>query len=141
MLPFPPDTEIGRQSVAHAPGVLCVCCVYVCPVRRFERQIVNHNLRGLARVKYQLIVALRGSGSTEAVALPINRVAEFQLVMPAEKAVMEKIEVAVDLILPFGRVLRIPVGAGGEACRQISPAWVSFDGVRIRGGKGRCRKI
>ena len=137
MLPFPPDTEIGRQSVAHAPGVLCVCCVYVCPVRRFERQIVNHNLRGLARVKYQLIVALRGSGSTEAVALPINRVAEFQLVMPAEKAVMEKIEVAVDLILPFGRVLRIPVGAGGEACRQISPAWVSFDGVRIRRARRR----
>ena len=116
---------------------MCVCCVYVCPVRRFERQIVNHNLCGLARVKYQLIVALGGSDSAEAVALPINRVAEFQLVMPAEKAVMEKIEVAVDLILPFGRVLRIPVGAGGEACRQISPAWVSFDGVRIRRARRR----
>src|SRR5204863_8066472 len=37
MLPFPPDTEIGRQSAAHAPGVLCVCGVYISPVPRFER--------------------------------------------------------------------------------------------------------
>src|ERR1700730_9994556 len=106
MLPFPPDAEIGRQSVAHAPAVLRVCCVYICPVPRLDRQIVNHDLAGVTRVKDQLIVALGGVDSAEAVALPINRVAEFQLVMPAEKAVGEKIEVAVDLVLSFGRVLR-----------------------------------
>ena len=132
MLPFPPDTEIGRQSVAHAPGVLRVCGVYISPVRRFERQIVDDDLRSLAGVVYQLVVALRSVDSAEAVVLQINRVAEFQLVMPAEKAVGEKTEVAVDLGFPFGRVLGVPVGAGDEACRQIGLAWVAFDGVRIR---------